>query len=232
MGPVGVQEMVFIFLLALVLFGPKKLPELGRTLGKALAEFRRAQSELKATFDREMQNLERETESQKEIGAGYQTGHQYDNYNYDYSSSDAGTYGEPYGSSTTEPQESTVTNTSTIIASATEGAESLSTVTPQGAIAHRMENATEIAAVPPGPSAPSPCSISPSATEGAESLSTVTPQGAIAHRMENATEIAAVPQGPAPLADGEPPPWSLQKELEAQPAANGSSPTEHAEHNV
>ena len=151
MGPIGVQEMVFIFLLALVLFGPKKLPELGRTLGKAISEFRRAQSELKATFDREMQNLERETESLKEIGAGSQTGYQYDNYNYDYSSSDAGTYGEPYVSSTTEPQDSTVTNTATISASATEGAESLPPVTPEGAIPHQMGAATEIAAMPDGP---------------------------------------------------------------------------------
>ena len=63
MGPVGMPEMVVIFLVALVLFGPKKLPELGRTLGKAITEFRRAQSELKATFDRELQNLERETEA-------------------------------------------------------------------------------------------------------------------------------------------------------------------------
>jgi TatA/E family protein of Tat protein translocase len=144
MGPLGLQEVIFIFLLALVLFGPKKLPELGRTLGKAIREFRRAQSELKATFDRELQNLERETESPKEIGAGYQ----YGNYNYDYSSGDAGTYGEPYGSSATEPLDSTVTTTSTISASATEGAESLSPVPPEGAIAHRMDNATEIAVVP------------------------------------------------------------------------------------
>jgi sec-independent protein translocase protein TatA len=141
MGPVGVPEMIVIFLVALVLFGPKKLPELGRMVGKALSEFRRAQSEMKATFDREMRNLERETESQKEIGGGYH----YDNYNYDYSSSDAGTYGEPgthaepYGSSDTEPRDSTVTNTSTISASATEGAESLSAVTPEGAIARRTE---------------------------------------------------------------------------------------------
>ena len=35
MGPVGVQEMIVIFLVALVLFGPKKLPELGKTIGKA-----------------------------------------------------------------------------------------------------------------------------------------------------------------------------------------------------
>jgi sec-independent protein translocase protein TatA len=178
MGPVGVPEMVVIFLVALVLFGPKKLPELGKTLGKAIAEFRRAQSELKATFDREMRNLERETESPKEIGAGYH----YDNYNYDYSSSDAGTYGEPYGSSTVEPQDSTVTNTST---------------------------------------------ISASATEGAESLSTVTPEGAIAHQLGNATEVAAVSNGPAPQAGGEPQPWTLEKELEAQHAANGSAVPEH-----
>jgi len=151
MGPVGVPEMVVIFLVALVLFGPKKLPELGRTLGKAISEFRRAQSELKATFDRELRNLEREVEPQKEIGSSYQ----YDNYNYDYSSSDAGTYGQPYGTSTTEPQESTVTNTATIGASATEGAESLSTATPPGAIAHEMETGTEIAAASDGP-APQP----------------------------------------------------------------------------
>ena len=178
MGPVGVPEMVVIFLVALVLFGPKKLPELGKTLGRAISEFRRAQSELKATFDREMQNLERETESQKEIGGGYR----YDNYNYDYSSSDAGTYGEPYGSSTAEPQDSTVTNTST---------------------------------------------ISASATEGAESLSPVVPEGAIVHGMDNATEIAAIPQSPAPQPGGEPQPWTLEKELEAQPAANGSLAAEH-----
>jgi sec-independent protein translocase protein TatA len=66
MGTLGVPEMMVIFLLALVLFGPKKLPELGRTLGKALTEFRRASTELKSSFEREMQTLERETESLKE----------------------------------------------------------------------------------------------------------------------------------------------------------------------
>ncbi|MEO8051632.1 MAG: twin-arginine translocase TatA/TatE family subunit [Acidobacteriota bacterium] len=66
MGPIGMQEMVVIFLVALVLFGPKKLPELGKTFAKAITEFRRAQSDLKATFEREMQSLEKETESLKE----------------------------------------------------------------------------------------------------------------------------------------------------------------------
>jgi len=63
MGPLGVPEMAVIFILALVLFGPKKLPELGRTIGKAMTEFRRASNDLKATFEREMHTLERENES-------------------------------------------------------------------------------------------------------------------------------------------------------------------------
>src|SRR5580704_2911747 len=67
MGTLGVPEMIFIFLLALVLFGPKKLPELGRTLGKAMTEFRRASNDLKSSFEREMQNLERETESIRDV---------------------------------------------------------------------------------------------------------------------------------------------------------------------
>ena len=60
MGPIGVQEMIAIFVVALVLFGPKKLPELGRTLGKALSEFRRAKNELKASFETHLHELEKE----------------------------------------------------------------------------------------------------------------------------------------------------------------------------
>lgn len=67
MGTVGVQEMAIIFILALVLFGPKKLPELGRTIGKAITEFRRASNDLKATFEREMQTLERESQSISQV---------------------------------------------------------------------------------------------------------------------------------------------------------------------
>lgn len=61
-GTLGVPEIAVIFILALVLFGPKKLPELGRTIGKAMTEFRRASNDLKATFDREMHTLERESQ--------------------------------------------------------------------------------------------------------------------------------------------------------------------------
>lgn len=66
MGPIGAQEMIFIFVLALLLFGPKKLPELGRMLGKGLTEFRRAKNELKSTFESHMQELERETKLSEE----------------------------------------------------------------------------------------------------------------------------------------------------------------------
>ncbi len=90
MGPIGYPEMMFIFILALLLFGPKKLPELGKTLGKALTEFNRAKSELKNTFDREMKTLERETESIKEVTNSLY----HDNYNYDYSSYDSNHYTE------------------------------------------------------------------------------------------------------------------------------------------
>ena len=61
MGPLGFTEILFILLIALLLFGPKKLPELGRLVGRGLAEFRRASTDLRATIEDEIQALERET---------------------------------------------------------------------------------------------------------------------------------------------------------------------------
>ena len=58
MGPIGIPEMLFILVIALVIFGPKRLPEFGRTIGKALGEFRRATSELKRSIDVEMTAVE------------------------------------------------------------------------------------------------------------------------------------------------------------------------------
>jgi sec-independent protein translocase protein TatA len=54
MGPLGMQELVIIFVVALVIFGPRKLPELGRSLGKSLSEFKRASNELRSTLDEEI----------------------------------------------------------------------------------------------------------------------------------------------------------------------------------
>jgi Tat protein translocase TatB subunit len=59
MGTLGGQEMLVILVLALLFFGPKELPKIARTIAKAMTEFRRAQNELKTTFSREMENLER-----------------------------------------------------------------------------------------------------------------------------------------------------------------------------
>jgi TatA/E family protein of Tat protein translocase len=53
-GSLGAPELIFIFVLALLLFGPKRLPEIGRALGKSFAEFRKATTELKVTLEREM----------------------------------------------------------------------------------------------------------------------------------------------------------------------------------
>jgi sec-independent protein translocase protein TatA len=46
-GSIGMPELIIIFVIALIIFGPRKLPELGRSLGKSLAEFKRASNELK-----------------------------------------------------------------------------------------------------------------------------------------------------------------------------------------
>lgn len=67
MGPLGMGEIVVIFVLALLIFGPKKLPELGKTFGKGMAEFKRASNELKSTFQREMDNIDHETRDVKDL---------------------------------------------------------------------------------------------------------------------------------------------------------------------
>ena len=53
-GSLGFTEIAFILVLALLIFGPKRLPEIGRMVGKGLGEFRRASNDLKRTFNAEM----------------------------------------------------------------------------------------------------------------------------------------------------------------------------------
>jgi sec-independent protein translocase protein TatA len=121
MGTLGVPEMIVIFIVALVLFGPKKLPELGRTIGKAITEFRRASSDLKSTFEREMQQLERESDSLKDVTHSAAADiHSQTSYEYPYH--DYGAYGsESYHDDSTAHQP-------TLSAPATPGAESNGTV--------------------------------------------------------------------------------------------------------
>jgi TatA/E family protein of Tat protein translocase len=61
MGPLGFPELIIIFVVALLVFGPRKLPELGRSLGKGLSEFKRASNDLRQTLDDEIRDEERRT---------------------------------------------------------------------------------------------------------------------------------------------------------------------------
>jgi len=54
MGSLGLPEIIFIMVIALLIFGPKRLPEIGRTLGKGMAEFRKATNDLKQTITTEL----------------------------------------------------------------------------------------------------------------------------------------------------------------------------------
>ena len=58
MNRMSFSETIFLFFLALIIFGPKKLPEIARTVGKALNEFKRASNEFKAQIEQEISNLE------------------------------------------------------------------------------------------------------------------------------------------------------------------------------
>ena len=58
-GPIGMPEMIIIMVIALIVFGPRKLPELGRSLGRSLNEFKRASNELRSTLEEEVRVEER-----------------------------------------------------------------------------------------------------------------------------------------------------------------------------
>lgn len=60
MGNLGMPELIFIFALALLILGPKKLPELGKQLGKGLGEFKRASNDLKRSIEEEVEKVARE----------------------------------------------------------------------------------------------------------------------------------------------------------------------------
>lgn len=59
-GTIGIWEMVIILIIALIVFGPRKLPELGRSLGKSLREFKSASNELRNTLDEEIRVEDRQ----------------------------------------------------------------------------------------------------------------------------------------------------------------------------
>lgn len=57
-GSIGGPELIIIFVVALLIFGPRKLPDLGRAIGRGMAEFRKAASDLRQTLDTEVARTE------------------------------------------------------------------------------------------------------------------------------------------------------------------------------
>src|SRR5215470_17518961 len=68
LGSIGMPELIIIFVIALIIFGPRKLPELGRSLGKSLAEFKKASNELRSTLEEEIR-IEEQKDKEKEAAA-------------------------------------------------------------------------------------------------------------------------------------------------------------------
>ena len=64
-GSLGLPELVVIFIIALIVFGPRKLPELGRSLGKSINEFKKASTELQNTLEQEIKIEEQKDNAAK-----------------------------------------------------------------------------------------------------------------------------------------------------------------------
>jgi TatA/E family protein of Tat protein translocase len=73
-GSIGMPELILIFVVALLVFGPRKLPEIGKSLGKGLAEFKKASEDLKRTIEQEIEEGKNQVSSvQAEVKAAADT---------------------------------------------------------------------------------------------------------------------------------------------------------------
>jgi sec-independent protein translocase protein TatA len=69
LGSIGMPELILIFIVALIVFGPKKLPEIGKSLGKGLAEFKKASDDFKQSIQREVDGLKEEAKIEPPVAA-------------------------------------------------------------------------------------------------------------------------------------------------------------------
>ncbi len=136
MGNLGWPEILIILVIALIIFGPRKLPELGKTLGNALAQFRRASEDFKRTWEEEVETEKRKLEAPfKSLDEPYKSSYT-DSSTPDYSSSYSDEPSSPVaqdessqpwsGESTPEPSP-----TASTIEENVETAQSVPTITPE-----------------------------------------------------------------------------------------------------
>jgi TatA/E family protein of Tat protein translocase len=68
-GSIGMPELIIIFVIALIIFGPRKLPELGKSLGRSLNEFKKASNDLQNTLEQEIKLEDQKEQREKETAA-------------------------------------------------------------------------------------------------------------------------------------------------------------------
>ena len=71
-GSIGMPELIIILVIALIIFGPRKLPELGRSLGRSIGEFKKASNELRSTLEEEIR-IEEQRDQRASIRAEQDT---------------------------------------------------------------------------------------------------------------------------------------------------------------
>ena len=71
-GSIGMPELIIILVIALIIFGPRKLPELGRSLGRSIGEFKKASNELRSTLEEEIR-LEEQRDQRASLRAEQDT---------------------------------------------------------------------------------------------------------------------------------------------------------------